>query len=331
MTSQSSTDDHHQRQSRFRIPRKWVFRAAVVVGLLAAGAYFLPKLRYAQNHETTDDAYVTGTVVPISPQLKGRIAEVFVTDNQQVAAGAPLLRLDPAEYRLALQQRQQELAAAQAEERKLAASLDEARQAAQEAAAELRSATSTAAYASREKERYAALETKQVVARRLYEQVANQADQAEAKSAAARAARKRATAAIAALSAEQEAWRFKVTAAARAVDLAQLDLDRTLLRAPAAGRVAKKSAEVGKFVNPGQTVLTLVDDSATVDRGQLQGDPDRPHPPRPKAWRCASTPTPAPSFAAGWRACSRGPARPSPCCRRKTPPATSSRWCSGCR
>jgi len=261
MTTQSSPDDHRQRQSRFRIPRKWVFRAAVVVGLLAAGAYFLPKLRYAQNHETTDDAYVTGTVVPIGPQLKGRIAEVFVTDNQQVAAGAPLLRLDPAEYRLALQQRQQELAAAEAEERKLAASLDEARQAAQGAAAELRSATSTAAYASREKERYAALETKQVVARRLYEQVANQADQAEAKSAAARAARKRATAAIAALSAEQEAWRFKVTAAARAVDLAQLDLDRTLLRAPAAGRVAKKNAEVGKFVNPGQTVLTLVDDS----------------------------------------------------------------------
>ena len=260
MTSPASNQDRKQTR-RPHLSRQWLFRATVVVGLLAAGFYLVPKLRYAQTHESTDDAYVRGTVVPISLQLKGRIAELYVTDNQQVAAGAPLLRLDPAEYQLALQQRQQELAADQAEERRLAAALDEAKQASLEARAELRSARSTAAFAAREQQRYAALVKIQVVAKRQYEQVANQADQAQAKAAAAEAACQRAEAAISALRAEQDSWRFKIKAATRAVELAQLDLDRTLLTAPAAGRVAKKSAEVGKFVNPGQTVLTLVDDS----------------------------------------------------------------------
>lgn len=262
MTRSTANNDSETRQTRRRpsIPRKWLFRSLVVIGLLVASVYFLPKLRYARDHETTDDAYVQGTVVPISPQLKGRIAQVFVTDNQQVAAGAPLLRLDPAEYRLALQQKQQELAADQAEERRLAAALDEARQAEREAAAKLQSAESAATFADREQKRYTALLATKVVAQRQYDQVANTADQARAELAAAKAARQRAQAAITALTAEQESWRFKTTAAARAVERAQLDLDRTLLTAPAAGRVAKKSAEVGKFVNPGQTVLTLVDD-----------------------------------------------------------------------
>lgn len=262
MTPDASLSDSGEQQAhrRFRISRKWLFRTLVVIGLLAAVVYFVPELRYARDHETTDDAYVKGTVVPISPQLKGRIAAVFVADNQRVAAGEPLLRLDPAEYRLTLQQKQQELAAARAEERKLAASLDEARQAALETQAELRSAESTVTFAEREQQRYTALVASQVVARRQYDQVVNAADQARAKCDAAKAAKQRADAAIAALAAEQDSWRFKAAAAARAVERALLDLDRTLLTAPAAGRVAKKTAEVGKFVNPGQTVLTLVDD-----------------------------------------------------------------------
>ena len=84
--------------------------AVLVVGLIAA----IPIWAYYSVRESTDDAQVDGHVVPISPRISGTVISVLVNDNQFVKAGAELVRLDPADYQVALAQAEAQLANAEA-------------------------------------------------------------------------------------------------------------------------------------------------------------------------------------------------------------------------
>ena len=81
--------------------RRRMLMAAVPLALvLAGGGYWLTGGRYV----TTDNAYVHQPMIPVSADVSGRITEVDVTENQQIAAGAPIFRLDPEPYRIAVAQ-----------------------------------------------------------------------------------------------------------------------------------------------------------------------------------------------------------------------------------
>src|SRR4051812_15044513 len=80
----------------------WKPAAGVVVGV-ALLAWLGHTAWHTFRYEETDDAYVTGHLHQISPQLDGQVKEVLVTDNQAVRAGDVLVRLDPLQSELALQ------------------------------------------------------------------------------------------------------------------------------------------------------------------------------------------------------------------------------------
>src|SRR3974390_2803503 len=83
--------------------RRWRWLGALAAVLLTAGAvygaYWAQVLRY---HQSTDDAYVNGNVVQITPQISGTVVAIGADDTQFVKAGQPLVRLDPADARGAL-------------------------------------------------------------------------------------------------------------------------------------------------------------------------------------------------------------------------------------
>ncbi|KHJ61952.1 hemolysin D, partial [Burkholderia glumae] len=81
--------------------------ALIVLAAIAYGVYYFLVARF---HETTDDAYVNGNVVQITPQVTGTVIAVNADDTQTVTAGAPLVVLDPADARVALQQAEANLA-----------------------------------------------------------------------------------------------------------------------------------------------------------------------------------------------------------------------------
>jgi membrane fusion protein (multidrug efflux system) len=58
----------------------------------------------ARHYESTDDAFIDVHVVKIAPQVAGRVARVLVGDNQPVAAGAPVIELDPVDFQAKLDQ-----------------------------------------------------------------------------------------------------------------------------------------------------------------------------------------------------------------------------------
>ena len=83
---------------------------AAVVGIGGGVAYYL----YSLSYESTDDAFVDGHVVAVSPRVAGHVAKVYVTDNQWVNQGDLLAELDPRDFEARLAAAEAALAAARA-------------------------------------------------------------------------------------------------------------------------------------------------------------------------------------------------------------------------
>ena len=79
----------------------------VAVAGLGWGVY---EWRIASHYETTDNAYVQGNVIQITPQISGTVIAINADDTDFVKAGQPLVKLDPADVRVALEQAEANLA-----------------------------------------------------------------------------------------------------------------------------------------------------------------------------------------------------------------------------
>jgi len=76
------------------------------LGLLWFGYWWL----WGQFREYTDDAYVSGNLIYITPQVSGIVTQIFADDTEQVEEGQLLIELDKTDYILTLEQRKAELA-----------------------------------------------------------------------------------------------------------------------------------------------------------------------------------------------------------------------------
>jgi membrane fusion protein (multidrug efflux system) len=85
--------------------------AAVLVGHFVYAAY---------TEVETDNAFVDGHIIPVIPQVDGRVLHVFVDDNQKVKKGDRLVEIEPADYRIRRDQAQADLVSAKSELRKVA-------------------------------------------------------------------------------------------------------------------------------------------------------------------------------------------------------------------
>jgi membrane fusion protein, multidrug efflux system len=78
--------------------------------LLAALGYGLYWFFFARFHVDTDNAYVQGNIVQITSQVAGTVVAIEADDTDHVAAGQPLVKLDPVDARVALDQAAAQLA-----------------------------------------------------------------------------------------------------------------------------------------------------------------------------------------------------------------------------
>src|ERR1035437_2628825 len=85
-------------------------RIVVVIVLLAmAGAAYAVYMHF-RDQVSTDDAQVDGHIGAIASKIAGNVVEVLVNDNQEVAAGQPLARIDPRDYQARVDVAKAELA-----------------------------------------------------------------------------------------------------------------------------------------------------------------------------------------------------------------------------
>jgi membrane fusion protein (multidrug efflux system) len=115
---QDKNEQHESHDSEPHKPvnrrRKRTIRFVLLALLILAIVIGIPIYAYYSVRESTDDAQVDGHLVPVSSRIAGTVLEVLVNDNQPVRAGQELLKMDPADYQVAFDQAQAQLATSQA-------------------------------------------------------------------------------------------------------------------------------------------------------------------------------------------------------------------------
>jgi membrane fusion protein, multidrug efflux system len=101
--------EQEQEQEKNGGKRKFLLATLVAALAVAGGAYGAYYFADARYHVDTDDAYVNGNVVQITPQVTGTVVAVNADNTQIVKQGEPVVQLDPADTRIALQQAEAEL------------------------------------------------------------------------------------------------------------------------------------------------------------------------------------------------------------------------------
>ncbi len=244
--------------------KKWVFRGIVVLMVMAAAVYGAFRLVYSFSHESTDDAYVSGVIVPVSPEVRGRVVNVYVTDNQHVDAGAALLDIFPQDYADAAKERSHAVSTLTAEQVELRASLTQKEKALGQTQASLSATIAEESLAEKELKRYERLVKEEAASRSQYDHVESRWKVAHARFEAAAAAVAEAEGAIEAARARLNTQAFRIREAETSHRLAQLNFKRTALPAPISGRIAKKNVDPGKYVQPGQPLLSIVEENTWV-------------------------------------------------------------------
>jgi membrane fusion protein (multidrug efflux system) len=231
--------------------------AAVVAGLaIATGGtlWWIDK----QTFEKTDNAFVQADTVQISPQVAGYVVEVLVADNQHVEAGQVLARIDPTTFQARLDQALANEAALQAAVGAVddKAALEQAMIA--QRAAGLASARADASRMEADMKRYDDLAARGWVSDQKLSSVRAGAAQSSASVAQAQAALEAERRSAESLGSARAQTVAQVAAARAAVQQARLDLERTVIRAPAAGVVGARSVRPGQLVQPGVTLMSVV-------------------------------------------------------------------------
>lgn len=245
-------------------PRSLKARVLPVIGAAAVAAALWFGFQYwtvGRFMVETDDAYVQADIAMISSRVQGYVAEIPVEENQHVAKGDVLVRLDDGDYRIALETAQSRFRTADATLNRIDAQIAAAEAAVTSAEADRAGAEAQLRAATSNAERVRALAANNATAQATLDTANEGLDTATAGLARAGAAVKSAEAQVAVLRAQRVEAEGERRQLELAVDQAQRDLDLTVLRAPFDGVVANTALELGDLVSPGSRLAALVPDA----------------------------------------------------------------------
>jgi membrane fusion protein (multidrug efflux system) len=252
-----------------------LFRLAIILVAIAAALWVANFIHHMLVFEETEDAYIDGHIHQVSSRVAGSITDVLVDENQTVKAGQVLARIDPLEFKIAVQEAKASVAQAQADVQQARAALtqaqaDDAQLQAQEMAAEAK-VTQIQAQLAVAKVNYGRDQRLfQTDARAVSKsdvdttQGAAQAGTAElaganAEVAAAKARVLAGRATVQSAQAAVTAALTKVDAANAALLDAQRNLSYVAITSPSDGRIGNKNVESGNRVQVGQALFAVVD------------------------------------------------------------------------
>jgi membrane fusion protein (multidrug efflux system) len=255
--------------------------AAVALGLAAWLAEFG---WHAWHYEETDDAYVTGHLHQVSPQIDGQVKDVLVADNQLVKAGDVLVRLNSLKYEIAVEKARANATQARAKKTGADAALAEARARVSQAEAQLSEIDAQFELARLNHQRNTVMfgDGKSGVV------TPSELDKSHSALAVTHASADAAKASLAAAEAAQQAASAQIEAADAAVaetgaELrdAQRELADTVVTAPADGRIGNKSVETGDQVKAGQLLFALAEPNPWIIANFKETQLARMHPGQP--------------------------------------------------
>src|SRR5690606_3875142 len=233
-------------QSNGRRRRALLAIAGVTAAALAAwGLWYLAVGRW---HVDTDDAYVQGNVVGVTPQVGGTVVAIHAEDGMRVEAGQVLVELDPSDATVALEQAKANLAATVRQVRGLYAAVDAGQ-------AGMRARQVAVERARADVARRTGLVASGAVSQ---EELAHARNELAAAQAALATAREDLVRNRALVDATTVASQPQVQAAAAQLRAAYLALQRARIVAPVSGYVAQRRAQLGERVQPGAALMSVI-------------------------------------------------------------------------
>jgi membrane fusion protein (multidrug efflux system) len=228
--------------------RKRLLTALALWSLLVAAASGARWYLESALTEFTDDAYVDAPLADITPQIDGTIEKVLVSDTQHVRRGDLLVRLDPADADLAVQQAQANYEQATRHVEQYAANVNAA-------LANVAGKESNLRRAQLDLRRRTGLAATGAVSA---EEISNATNALDAAKSELSIAQQQLAAQRTLTKGDEPAHHPEVLAAKAVLDKALLDLDRTEIRAPVDGVVASRHAQIGQRVKVGSTLMSVV-------------------------------------------------------------------------
>ena len=246
-------------------PAKSNRKVLVIAGIIALVAIGAGGRMWYRSHNfvETENAYVAGHVHPVSARISGVVTKVLIDDNQVVRAGDVIAELDPFDQGVKVEQIQAQIASAEQQVLQADAQIMQVKAQASSATAQVAQSQAQLLRAKQDADRFGQLYNDQMKA------------VSKAELDAAVAGRAGAVADLAARKDNAAAARAQITAAESARDVlkAQVSVLRVQLKdaqqqlaynhilAPVAGRIGKRSIEVGQRVQPGQQLTAIVQDN----------------------------------------------------------------------
>lgn len=228
--------------------RRRVMLIIAGIFLLLGTALLLRWLLVSRYYEATDNAYVQGNVVQITPQIAGTVVAIHADDTDLVKAGQLLLSLDPADTRVAVAQAEAQLAQTVREVRTLYTSHRQSSATLAQRQVELTRAEDD--LLQRRKQAEAGTISK--------EELRHAEATVNAARAAVNAAREQLLSGGALIEGTSVREHPNVKRAAARLAELLLAMQRTSLLAPVSGQIAKRSVQLGQRVNPGAPLMAVV-------------------------------------------------------------------------
>ncbi|QNK72302.1 efflux RND transporter periplasmic adaptor subunit [Variovorax sp. PAMC28562] len=242
--------------------RRRALTALAAVVIVVGGGWGVYEWLVASHYEDTDNAYVQGNVIQITPQISGTVMSIMADDTDFVKAGQPLVKLDPADAKVALDQSEAALAQAVRQVRTLYANNGSLAAQVTLRQSDIVRAQSDIARAQDDLQRRQALSGNGAVSKE--ELNHSETALANAKSALAAAQAGVVTAREQLLSNQSltdgtsVAEHPSVLAAAAKVREAYLATQRVAMPAPVDGYVAKRTVQLGQRVAAGTPMMSIV-------------------------------------------------------------------------
>ncbi|MGM9491072.1 HlyD family secretion protein [Ideonella sp. YS5] len=231
---------------------------------------------HGRHRQTTDNAYVAGNVVQITPQVGGTVIAILADDNDAVKAGQPLVKLDTADAQVALDQAEAQLAQTVREVRALYSGNETLKAQVALREADFARAQADLAKAQDDVNRRGPLVASGAVGKEEFQHATAQLAAAKSAVTAAQSATLAAKEQLATARVMTEGTSVEqhpnVQRAVARVREAALALKRDELPAPIDGHVAKRSVQLGQRVQAGAPLMTVVDlDKLWVDANFKEG------------------------------------------------------------
>lgn len=228
--------------------RKRLLTILALVFLLAGVIWSVRWFVYSRGHETTDDAYVAGNLVRVTPRISGSVVAVLADDTDFVKQGQVVVKLDDTDARLAL-------AKAEADLGEIVRQISQTFEAHAQQAANLAVKQRTLEQAEADLARRDRAVAVEAISREEAEHARATRDKAKSELDLARAQ-------LAASAAEVDGTSVATHPAVKQAEArlreAWLAVKRCEIRAPGDGRVAKRSVQIGQQVAPGVALMAIV-------------------------------------------------------------------------